>query len=64
MYYHVTLWKEIKDNNESKNDTQTIMGFAHKTGFGVTKLQLQPDQQDVQQYYPEPQQPEPEVDPQ
>ena len=60
MYYHVTLWKNIKDNDESKADTQTIMGFANKVGMGVSSLKIQAEQQQqpVEQYYEQPQQQE------
>ncbi len=55
MYYHAILWKDIKDNNASKDDVQTIMGFVAKTGFGVTSLKLQAEPAQPQYYADEPQ---------
>lgn len=63
MYYQVTFWKNIENNDESKADAQTIMAFAHKTGFGVTSLKLQAEQPQVV-YQQEPYiEPEAEVEP-
>jgi len=64
MYYHVTLWKDIKDNDASKTDVQTIMGFCAKAGFGVTSMKLQAEpvaqpQYAEPEYVDEPQEGEP-----
>lgn len=58
MYYKVTFWKDIKENADSKKDTQVIMGFANKEGFGVTSLQLQAGEVQAPQYVEEQQLPE------
>lgn len=51
MFYHVTFWKKIPDNDASKKDVQTIVAFSGKEGFGITSIKLQPEQQVV--YQPE-----------
>lgn len=60
MYYIVTLWKDVKTNDEAKKHAQELFAIANKTDFGVLNFrmqaeqgQAQPVEQDPQQYYQE-----------